>query len=53
VADGIGSILAFGMVKDFSQFIIGKDPMKVEAIWKDFLKLLSGDKAAALSSFPA
>jgi len=38
VAYGRGATAAFGMVKDFAEHIIAKDPMNVEAIWEDLFK---------------
>lgn len=38
VAYGAGATAAFGMVQDLAKFIIGKDPMKTEAIWEELFK---------------
>jgi L-alanine-DL-glutamate epimerase-like enolase superfamily enzyme len=34
MAYGCGQSAAFGMVKDYAQLILGKDPMQTEAIWE-------------------
>lgn len=38
VAYGVGATAAFGIVQDLAVYIIGKDPMKTEAIWEDLFK---------------
>ncbi len=38
LAYGAGSSAGVGMVKDFSRFVIGADPMRIEAIWEKLFR---------------
>jgi galactonate dehydratase len=38
IALGVGSTGAFGMVKDLSEMVVGRDPLNIDAIWNDHYK---------------
>jgi L-alanine-DL-glutamate epimerase-like enolase superfamily enzyme len=38
LAYGAGSNAAVGMIKDLAQFVIGQDPIKIEALWESLFR---------------